>query len=88
MFSAVRIIMVPLIISSLEEARLEVSYLPSKGMTSDVLGMFCIMTVRNTIMARRTVTAKVTFSPLSGGRRKTMASVTRSTMHGNSRLYR
>ena len=57
-------------------------------MTRDVVGTFCMMTVRKTIIASSTVMAKVTFSPLSGGSTNTMASVRVSTTHGNSKLYR
>ena len=64
------------------------AYPPKSGTTSDVGGMFSIMTSMKTVIASITVTARLTFSPLSGGRKDVIKPMAVRSTHGKSRWKR
>ena len=61
---------------------------PKSGTTSEVAGMLSMMTSMKTVIASSTVTARVTFSPLSGGRQNVIRPMVVSSKQGKSRLKR
>ena len=63
------------------------TYLPIKGIDSEVSGIFSAMASMKTENAKRTVTPRAIFSPESGGRQKTKTVRVLIIMHGNTMLY-
>ena len=62
-------------------------YPPKSGITSDVEGMLSMMTIMKTVIASSTVTARLTFSPLSGGTQNVISPMAVSSIQGKRRLY-
>ena len=62
-------------------------YPPKSGITSDVDGMLSMMTIMKTVIASSTVTARLTFSPLSGGTQNVISPMAVSSIQGKRRLY-
>ena len=61
---------------------------PKRGTTSEVGGMLSMMTIMKTVIASSTVTARLTFSPLSGGRQNVISPMAVSSTQGKSRWKR
>ena len=64
------------------------AYSPKSGITSEVGGIFSIMTSMKKVIASSTVTARLTFSPLSGGKQNVISPMAVSSTHGKSRWKR
>jgi hypothetical protein len=61
-------------------------YCPNKGMLSDVDGKVSATNRRNTVIAKRTVIPRPTFSPDSGGRKNLIRVNVEINAHGRIKL--
>ena len=62
-------------------------YLPMRGMTFDVAGIFSIKVNKNTVIVRSMVMAKETLSPHPGGMQNDKDPITTNKMQGIIKLY-